>query len=265
MPDLARTLETLAKGGARELYRATSAGRSWITCWSRGGAITAATSPSTASSGAGRFGADLRAQSFRLESAAFVGRCAHRLRAAAARPAWAQRARRAARMRSSSRRGHARAGPRARRQLRERPLPRRARAPALLGRRRSDVRWSGSSAALPARTSRRARLGTTHISVVDARGNAASLTASTGAGSGVIVPGTGHPPEQHARRVRPEPVRRRCEPGKRLTSMMAPSIVLRRRARAWWSAAQARSGCAGRSCSSSSTSSGHGMPVEEAI
>jgi gamma-glutamyltranspeptidase/glutathione hydrolase len=33
--------------------------------------------------------------------------------------------------------------------------------------------------------------GTTHISVVDARGNAASLTASNGSGSGVIVPGTG--------------------------------------------------------------------------
>ena len=33
--------------------------------------------------------------------------------------------------------------------------------------------------------------GTTHISVVDGHGNAASLTASTGSGSGVIVPGTG--------------------------------------------------------------------------
>ena len=32
---------------------------------------------------------------------------------------------------------------------------------------------------------------TTHISVVDAGGNAASLSASTGCGSGVIVPGTG--------------------------------------------------------------------------
>ena len=31
--------------------------------------------------------------------------------------------------------------------------------------------------------------GTTHVSVVDAAGNAASLTASTGSGSGVIVPG----------------------------------------------------------------------------
>ena len=33
--------------------------------------------------------------------------------------------------------------------------------------------------------------GTTHISVVDERGNAAALTASTGSGSGVVVPGTG--------------------------------------------------------------------------
>ena len=36
-----------------------------------------------------------------------------------------------------------------------------------------------------------ATAGTTHISVVDAHGNAASLSASTGSGSGVIVPGTG--------------------------------------------------------------------------
>ena len=33
--------------------------------------------------------------------------------------------------------------------------------------------------------------GTTHISVVDAAGNAASLSGSTGSGSGVVVPGTG--------------------------------------------------------------------------
>src|SRR5205085_11955562 len=33
--------------------------------------------------------------------------------------------------------------------------------------------------------------GTTHISVVDGQGNAVALTASTGAGSGVVVPGTG--------------------------------------------------------------------------
>ena len=33
--------------------------------------------------------------------------------------------------------------------------------------------------------------GTTHVSVVDADGTAASLSSSTGSGSGVIVPGTG--------------------------------------------------------------------------
>src|SRR5205085_8740678 len=33
--------------------------------------------------------------------------------------------------------------------------------------------------------------GTTHISVVDGRGDAASLSASLGSGSGVVVPGTG--------------------------------------------------------------------------
>ena len=45
--------------------------------------------------------------------------------------------------------------------------------------------------------------GTTHVSAVDSNGNAASLSSSTGSGSGVIVPGHRHPPEQHARRVRP--------------------------------------------------------------
>ena len=33
--------------------------------------------------------------------------------------------------------------------------------------------------------------GTTHISVVDGNGNAVALTASTGTGAGVVVPGTG--------------------------------------------------------------------------
>ena len=67
--------------------------------------------------------------------------------------------------------------------------------------------------------------GTTHISVLDADGNAAALSTSTGSGSGVFVPGTGiylnnmlgeydlvggvSPP-----------------PGQRLTSMMAPTIAL---------------------------------------
>jgi gamma-glutamyltranspeptidase / glutathione hydrolase len=69
--------------------------------------------------------------------------------------------------------------------------------------------------------------GTTHISVVDERGNAASLTASTGAGSGVIVPGTGIHLNNMLGEYDLNPAGAAAQPGKRLTSMMAPSIVLR--------------------------------------
>src|SRR5256714_5113140 len=67
--------------------------------------------------------------------------------------------------------------------------------------------------------------GTTQISVVDARGNAASMTASTGSGPGVIVPGTG----VHLNNMLGEYdlVAASARPGMRLTSMMAPSMVLR--------------------------------------
>jgi gamma-glutamyltranspeptidase/glutathione hydrolase len=66
--------------------------------------------------------------------------------------------------------------------------------------------------------------GTTHISVVDACGNAASLTCSLGSSSGVIVPGTGI----HLNNMLGEEdlVAGNEKPGERLTSMMAPSIVL---------------------------------------
>lgn len=68
---------------------------------------------------------------------------------------------------------------------------------------------------------------TTHISVVDADGNAASLTASTGSGSGVVVPGTGVHLNNMLGEHHLNLARRRRQPGTRLTSMMAPSIVLR--------------------------------------
>ena len=68
--------------------------------------------------------------------------------------------------------------------------------------------------------------GTTHISVVDARGNAASLTASTGAGSGVIVPGTGIHLNNMLGEYDLNPPGREGKPGARMTSMMAPSLVL---------------------------------------
>jgi gamma-glutamyltranspeptidase / glutathione hydrolase len=65
--------------------------------------------------------------------------------------------------------------------------------------------------------------GTTHISVVDKDGNAASLSASLGSGSGVVVPGTGI----HLNNMLGElDLIGASRPGERLTSMMAPSIVL---------------------------------------
>jgi gamma-glutamyltranspeptidase/glutathione hydrolase len=66
--------------------------------------------------------------------------------------------------------------------------------------------------------------GTTHISVVDERGNAAAMTASTGSGSGVIVPGTGiHLNNMLGEFDLPQATR----PGERLSSMTSPSLVLR--------------------------------------
>jgi gamma-glutamyltranspeptidase/glutathione hydrolase len=67
--------------------------------------------------------------------------------------------------------------------------------------------------------------GTTHVSVLDADGNAASLSASLGSGSGVVVPGTGI----HLNNMLGElDLMGASRPGERLTSMMAPSVVLSR-------------------------------------
>jgi gamma-glutamyltranspeptidase / glutathione hydrolase len=67
---------------------------------------------------------------------------------------------------------------------------------------------------------------TTHISVVDADGNAASLSASTGCGSGIVVPGTGIHLNNMLGETDLNPDQRTAAPGQRLTSMMAPSVVL---------------------------------------
>jgi gamma-glutamyltranspeptidase / glutathione hydrolase len=67
--------------------------------------------------------------------------------------------------------------------------------------------------------------GTTHVSAIDADGNAASVSTSTGSGSGVIVPGTGI----YMNNMLGEydlVAGRAIPPGRRLTSMMAPSIAL---------------------------------------
>jgi gamma-glutamyltranspeptidase / glutathione hydrolase len=73
------------------------------------------------------------------------------------------------------------------------------------------------------------RLGsTTHISVLDSHGRACSVTCTNGEGSGVVVPGTGI----HVNNVMGEedlnPLGFHSHPaGRRMPSMMAPSIVLR--------------------------------------
>jgi gamma-glutamyltranspeptidase/glutathione hydrolase len=65
--------------------------------------------------------------------------------------------------------------------------------------------------------------GTTHISVVDGEGNTVALTASTGAGSGVVVPGTGiHLNNMIGEFALPRPP----SPGTRLSSGMSPSMVV---------------------------------------
>jgi gamma-glutamyltranspeptidase / glutathione hydrolase len=76
----------------------------------------------------------------------------------------------------------------------------------------------------PATPVRAAPRGTSHVSVVDAAGNAASFTSSTGCGSGVFVPGTG----LHLNNMLGEEdlmSHRRPRVGARLTSMMSPTIV----------------------------------------
>jgi gamma-glutamyltranspeptidase/glutathione hydrolase len=73
------------------------------------------------------------------------------------------------------------------------------------------------------------RLGsTTHISVLDGDGNAASVTCSNGTGSGVVVPGTGIHLNNMLGEEDLNPLGYHMhEPGTRVTSMMAPTLVLK--------------------------------------
>lgn len=65
--------------------------------------------------------------------------------------------------------------------------------------------------------------GTTHISAVDARGDAASLSSSLGSSGGIVVPGTGI----QLNNMLGEPQLVGEEPaGERMTSLMAPSLLL---------------------------------------
>jgi len=69
---------------------------------------------------------------------------------------------------------------------------------------------------------------TTHISVLDAGGMCASVTCSNGSGSGVLVPGTGVILNNMLGEEDLNPLGfHRIEPGRRVPSMMAPTVVLR--------------------------------------
>jgi len=70
--------------------------------------------------------------------------------------------------------------------------------------------------------------GTTHISAVDAEGGMASLSSSNGAGSGVVVPGTGFLLNNMLGEEDLNPGGFGViPPGVRMSSMMAPTLVLR--------------------------------------
>jgi gamma-glutamyltranspeptidase/glutathione hydrolase len=67
---------------------------------------------------------------------------------------------------------------------------------------------------------------TTHVSVMDTDGVCASVTCSNGSCSGVIVPGTGLHMNNMLGEEDLNPAGHRHEPGARVPSMMAPTIVL---------------------------------------
>ncbi len=69
---------------------------------------------------------------------------------------------------------------------------------------------------------------TTHISAVDAEGGMASLSGSNGSGSGVVVPGTGMLLNNMLGEEDLNPGGfGLLEPGRRMTSMMSPTLLLR--------------------------------------
>ena len=72
---------------------------------------------------------------------------------------------------------------------------------------------------------------TTHISVLDSKGMAVSLTASNGEGSGIVVPGTGIHLNNMLGEEDINPLGfHRLASGETLSSMMAPSILVQNRA-----------------------------------
>ena len=93
----------------------------------------------------------------------------------------------------------------------------------LVGEEALEAGWARLEAGLGTRREAPLPGGTTHISVVDAEGNAAALSNSTGSGSGVVVPGTGL---QLNNMLGEFELTRGERPGGRMTSGMSPSVAL---------------------------------------
>jgi gamma-glutamyltranspeptidase / glutathione hydrolase len=90
--------------------------------------------------------------------------------------------------------------------------------------------WAGEAGSPPLEPPppSRAPTGTTHVSAIDGEGGMASLSSSNGSGSGVIVPGTGVLLNNMLGEEDLNPGGfGRLAPGVRMSSMMAPTLVLR--------------------------------------
>jgi gamma-glutamyltranspeptidase/glutathione hydrolase len=229
MTDLAATLERLAEGGASVFYRGDLARQIAAACREAGGRITeddlaayrvvyrrpvraAYRGHELASNPPPSSGGVLIAYALRLLDGLGPGG-APGTAAALARQADVARAAAAARGRTFA--ADLRRGGLARRLL----AGERVQAAVAEIRRGELGAWAREPALLPS---------TTHISVVDARGNAASLSASTGCGSGFVVPGTGLHLNNMLGEEDLNPRLAAGPPGRRLTSMMSPTVVLER-------------------------------------
>ena len=107
--------------------------------------------------------------------------------------------------------------------------------------------------------------GTTHISAMDGQGTAASLTASTGSGSGVVVPGTGIHLNNMVGEFDLIPAGARRRSGGRLTSGMSPTVALHDGAPRLVVGSAGSLRLRGAILQTIVNAIGHGMPVEEAI
>jgi gamma-glutamyltranspeptidase / glutathione hydrolase len=134
----------------------------------------------------------------------------------------------------------------------------------LYGEEALELAWARMQAREHARAEPVAVGGTTHVSVVDARGNAASLSMSTGSGSGVVVPGTGIQLNNMLGEFDMDESGG-GGPGTRLTSGMSPSVALEddRPRLVLGSAGSLR--LRGAVMQVAVNVLGHGLPVEQAV